>query len=228
MPPLQDEQPLWGSRRRAGPGRNLEDVPAPPLFVPLLRHVKSLTSELTSHQELLVELYGSHLRHVSALAETGAEIVQLRQEVTGLDGEVEALRALVKEWTNQPPVRVVMSQDLETPSQQEEPAQSFEALSIAGSVADTDNAMLGSPVPTMAPDDFFTIGNEELARIAADVQQRRERLLGACPSTQSSHTDHTSRRSRASFAVPELLRSALSAMQSLSAEAKFSLYYNTQ
>ncbi|KAJ6605617.1 hypothetical protein B0H10DRAFT_2195488 [Mycena sp. CBHHK59/15] len=62
----------------------------------------------------------------------------------------------------------------------------------------------------MAPDDFFTIGNEELARIAADVQQRRERLLGACPSTQSSHTEaevslHTSRRSRASFAVPELL-----------------------
>ncbi|KAJ7855882.1 hypothetical protein B0H14DRAFT_3448705 [Mycena olivaceomarginata] len=67
------------------------------LISTLRTHLTRLTSELSSHQELLTELRKLRERDSRALREKGAEIDRLRQEVEQLAGEVEVLRGVVEE-----------------------------------------------------------------------------------------------------------------------------------
>ncbi|KAJ7502264.1 hypothetical protein B0H11DRAFT_1989969 [Mycena galericulata] len=221
MPSLRDAQ-----RLRQRPGK--EDVP-PPSLVQLLQHVKSLTSELTSHEELLAELYGSHLRDRSALAETGAKVIGLRQTVKGLDGEVAALRALLlaKGWAggNPPPLRaadgsaanLTISYSESRPRQPEEPGRSFEPLSIDDSRADTDQATLGSPASSMPSNRLFASGIDP--HIATQLGSHGESVARAA-FTHSSHTEaefspDRFRRSPASCAISEPPHSTLLTIRSL-------------
>lgn len=63
----------------------------------LRSHLSRLTTELSSHQKLLSELRNLRERDARALREKSAEIIQLREEVQRLAGEVEVLRGVVEE-----------------------------------------------------------------------------------------------------------------------------------
>jgi len=63
----------------------------------LRTHLTRLTSELASHQELLMELRNLRESDSRALREKGGEIVQLKEEVERVAGEVEVLRGVVEE-----------------------------------------------------------------------------------------------------------------------------------
>ena len=67
------------------------------LITSLRTHLTRLTTELASHQELLTSL--RHLRDADAkeLRAHSGEILQLREEVQRLAGEVEVLRGVVEE-----------------------------------------------------------------------------------------------------------------------------------
>ncbi|KAF7365369.1 AAA family ATPase [Mycena venus] len=67
------------------------------LISTLRTHLTRLTSELSSHQELLTELRKLRERDSRALREKSAEVDRLRQEVERLAGEVEVLRGVVEE-----------------------------------------------------------------------------------------------------------------------------------
>ncbi|KAJ7459702.1 hypothetical protein FB451DRAFT_1271215 [Mycena latifolia] len=196
------------------------------LISTLRTHLTRLTSELSSHQELLTELRKSRERDSRALKEKGAEVDRLRQEVERLAVEVEVLRGVVEEGLRerravrdaaepseaQSVADVAMSADLEESSSEEdyppeeeeedeEPlddrssiadddesdAEPFDPLSIMGSSREnvggggvpdrtmrTDHATRGSSSNPVTPGRF--IGDDELARIAADVEERRSNL----------------------------------------------------
>jgi hypothetical protein len=63
----------------------------------LRTHLTRLTSELASHQELLMELRNLRESDSRALREKGNEIVRLKEEVERVAGEVEVLRGVVEE-----------------------------------------------------------------------------------------------------------------------------------
>ncbi|KAJ7857636.1 hypothetical protein B0H14DRAFT_3108118 [Mycena olivaceomarginata] len=89
-----DEQQDIGERYR----EVVEEKKALESLISTLRtHLTRLTSELSSHQELLTELRKLRERDSRALREKGAEIDRLRQEVEQLAGEVEVLRGVVEE-----------------------------------------------------------------------------------------------------------------------------------
>lgn len=67
------------------------------LISSLRSHLTRLTSELASHQALLSELRRLRDSDAQALREKGAEILQLKEEVQRLAGEVEVLRGVVEE-----------------------------------------------------------------------------------------------------------------------------------
>ncbi|KDR82315.1 hypothetical protein GALMADRAFT_816004 [Galerina marginata CBS 339.88] len=100
----------------------------------LRSHLTRLTSELSSHQELLTELRKLRDSDAQALHEKGAEIIQLREEVQRLAGEVEVLRGVVEEGLKErrasreiqevqvetSAADVAMSQDLDSDNSEEE------------------------------------------------------------------------------------------------------------
>jgi len=63
----------------------------------LRSHLTRLSFELSSHQKLLVELRNLREQDARALQEKSTEILQLREEVQRLAGEVEVLRGVVEE-----------------------------------------------------------------------------------------------------------------------------------
>ncbi|EEB88726.1 hypothetical protein MPER_13266 [Moniliophthora perniciosa FA553] len=67
------------------------------LISTLRSHLTRLTAELSSHQELLVELRNLRESDAKALKERTQEITRLRDEVERLAGEVEVLRGVVEE-----------------------------------------------------------------------------------------------------------------------------------
>lgn len=67
------------------------------LITSLRSHLTRLTSELSSHQELLTELRSLRDSDARALREKSLEIDMLRKEVERLAGEVEVLRGVVEE-----------------------------------------------------------------------------------------------------------------------------------
>ncbi|KAJ7175702.1 hypothetical protein C8R46DRAFT_1174491 [Mycena filopes] len=106
------------------------------LISTLRTHLTRLTSELSSHQELLTELRKLRDRDARTLKEKGAEVDRLRVEVERLAGEVEVLRGVVEEGlreralrreaeaeasdVEQSPGDIGMSEDLELSSDEEE------------------------------------------------------------------------------------------------------------
>ncbi|KAF7291611.1 AAA family ATPase [Mycena chlorophos] len=191
------------------------------LISSLRSHLSRLTAELSSHQDLLMELRKLRERDSRALKEKSAEVDRLRQEVERLAGEVEVLRGVVEDGLRErrsfreddsrsseilAPADVAMSADMEEtfsrnnhiPEQEEDEeeeeeeeladqqssvveeeeseAEPFDPMSIMGSsrenmlggmTARTDHATRGSS---------RFIGNDELERIMADVQERRSEL----------------------------------------------------
>ncbi|KAF8208767.1 hypothetical protein K438DRAFT_1930343 [Mycena galopus ATCC 62051] len=237
------------------------------LISTLRSHLTRLTSELSSHQELLTELRKLREHDNRALREKGAEIDRLRQEVERLAGEVEVLRGVVEEGlrerrsvrdatVEQSAADVAMSADLD-PSvdeddasgeelelerelgleeaereREEEPlddrssieiedsdsdddndseAEPFDPVSIMGSSREnvggapdrtmrTDHATRGSslnlnPNPNNASGRF--LADDELARIAADVEERRANLSGAGSVSSGSSSYRERERARA-------------------------------
>ncbi|KAF7346150.1 AAA family ATPase [Mycena sanguinolenta] len=200
------------------------------LISSLRSHLTRLTSELSSHQELLTELRKLRERDSRALREKSAEVDRLRQEVERLAGEVEVLRGVVEEGlrerrsirdvtvessnVQQSAADIGMSEDLdESISSEEEVAEDeeplddrssiereeeeesepepFDPVSIMGSSREnaagngtgvpdrtmrTDHATRGSSLNPANPTSTPFIGEEELARIAADVEERRSNL----------------------------------------------------
>ncbi|KAJ7134513.1 hypothetical protein C8R44DRAFT_828990 [Mycena epipterygia] len=198
------------------------------LISTLRTHLTRLTSELSSHQELLTELRKLRERDSRALKEKAADVDILRQEVERLAGEVEVLRGVVEEGLRerravreagdpseaQSAADIAMSADLDKSSSEEEyppdeeeeeedeeplddrssieeddesDAEPFDPLSIMGSsrenvggagIADrtmrTDHATRGSSPNFATPG--RSIGDDELACIAADVEERRSEL----------------------------------------------------
>ncbi|KAJ7069924.1 hypothetical protein C8F01DRAFT_537008 [Mycena amicta] len=176
------------------------------LISSLRSHLTRLTSELSSHQELLMELRKLRERDSRALKEKSAEVDRLRQEVERLAGEVEVLRGVVEDGLRErrgardefnssalPPASdVAMSADLEEEEEEEEDplddrsfseedeedeeAEPFDPMSIMGSSREN-----GVPDRTTRTD-YATrgssrfIGNDEVARIVADVEERRSEL----------------------------------------------------
>ncbi|KAJ4491615.1 hypothetical protein C8J55DRAFT_469841 [Lentinula edodes] len=67
------------------------------LITTLRSHLTRLTAELSSHQELLVELRSFRESDARALKEKTSDITRLRVEVERLAGEVEVLRGVVEE-----------------------------------------------------------------------------------------------------------------------------------
>ncbi|KAJ7607022.1 hypothetical protein DFH06DRAFT_1380346 [Mycena polygramma] len=200
------------------------------LILTLRSHLTRLTSELSSHQELLTELRKLRERDNRTLREKSAEVDRLRQEVERLAGEVEVLRGVVeeglREWRAvredavdpsevQSAGDVAMSADLEESSSEEEfppeeeeeeeeedeeplddrssieedddsESEPFDPASIIGSSREngavpdrtmrSDHATRGSSLNPATTLDRF-IGDDELARIAADVEECRSDLL---------------------------------------------------
>ncbi|KAJ7505466.1 hypothetical protein B0H11DRAFT_1978869 [Mycena galericulata] len=198
------------------------------LISTLRTHLTRLTSELSSHQELLTELRKLRERDSRALKEKSVEVDRLRQEVERLGGEVEVLRGVVEEGLRerravrdavdlseaQSVADIAMSADLDESSLEEEyppeeeqeeadeeplddrssmeeddesEAEPFDPLSIQGSSREnaggntvpdrtmrTDHATRGSSSNSATPGRF--IGDAELARIAADVEERGSNL----------------------------------------------------
>ncbi|KAF7299131.1 AAA family ATPase [Mycena indigotica] len=180
------------------------------LISSLRSHLTRLTSELSSHQDLLMELRKLRERDSRLLKEKSAEVDRLRQEVERLAGEVEVLRGVVEDGLRerrgareeaqtsgmQSAGDTGMSADLDetvsrrhVPDEQEDEedgldegssieeeeeseAEPFDPMSIMGSSREnaagrTDHATLGSS---------RFIGNDELVRIIADVEERRSEL----------------------------------------------------
>lgn len=67
------------------------------LITTLRTHLTRLTSELSSHKELLTELRSMRESDVKALKEKSVEVERLKEEVERLAGEVEVLRGVVEE-----------------------------------------------------------------------------------------------------------------------------------
>lgn len=67
------------------------------LISTLRTHLTRLTSELSSHQELLTELRTLRDSDTRALKQKSAEVDRLKEEVERLAGEVEVLRGVVEE-----------------------------------------------------------------------------------------------------------------------------------
>ncbi len=67
------------------------------LISSLRTHLTRLTSELSSHRELLAELRSLRDIDSATLREKSSEITRLKNEVERLAGEVEVLRGVVEE-----------------------------------------------------------------------------------------------------------------------------------
>ncbi|KAF9005405.1 hypothetical protein BDQ17DRAFT_1303766 [Cyathus striatus] len=103
------------------------------LISSLRTHLTRLTSELSSHRELLAELRRLRDSDSRSLKQKGEEIMRLKNEVERLAGEVEVLRGVVEEGLkerrstrdvtlHQPVADTAMSQDMEESEEEEEQA----------------------------------------------------------------------------------------------------------
>jgi len=74
-----------------------ETIALEALIMTLRSHLTRLTSELSSHKELLMSLRELRESDVRALNKKGEEIEKLKEEVERLAGEIEVLRGVVEE-----------------------------------------------------------------------------------------------------------------------------------
>ncbi|KAF9267567.1 hypothetical protein L218DRAFT_1074297 [Marasmius fiardii PR-910] len=213
------------------------------LISTLRSHLTRLTAELSSHQELLVELRSLREADSRALKEKTADIARLRDEVERLAGEVEVLRGVVEEGLKERRLnressrmneshsellpggqgsqevsavdtRTTEEQEVEEEEEKEagdeedgeetEEAEPFDPISIPGSSRDglpdrtmrTDRATVGvvssGGMSNQSRSGRF-IDDDELNRIAADVQERRSELSIDSPSNFTSRILEPSR-----------------------------------
>jgi Centrosome localisation domain of PPC89 len=133
------------------------------LIVTLRTHLARLTSELSSHQQLLSELRVLRERDARTLRDKSAEVERLREEVEKLAGEVEVLKGVVEEGLNE---RRAMKQVREKSDEEESPH-----APQAGRMMRTDHATLGSSANAKPSRRF--IDGEELDRISLELEERR-------------------------------------------------------
>ncbi|KAL0576860.1 hypothetical protein V5O48_005125 [Marasmius crinis-equi] len=213
------------------------------LISTLRSHLTRLTAELSSHQELLVELRSLREADSRSLKEKTVEITRLRDEVERLAGEVEVLRGVVEEGLKERRLgrensRLNESQsvsasaehqaeadtrtteeadateeeheadeddaDEEDEDETEEP-EPFDPMSIPGSSRDglpdrtmrTDHATAGASASASVALGQSRSGrfidDEELSRIATDVEERRSELSADSPSNFTSRILEPSR-----------------------------------
>ena len=164
----------------------------------LRSHLTRLTAELSAHQVLLAELRNLREEDARALREKGHEILQLREEVQRLAGEVEVLRGVVEEGlkerrASKESIRIEredleilaehpqeeldqtgVTQDEEEEDQDEAEGQDtgiFEAAAADKTIR-TDRATLGESTNSNRANVQF-MDNDDLGRIAAEVEERR-------------------------------------------------------
>ena len=157
------------------------------LITTLRTHLARLTSELSSHQQLLSELRSSRERDARTLREKSAEVERLREEVERLAGEVEVLRGVVEEGLNER--RAVREASSQVQDEQEsfrpaETAAESDEVEVdvevplgpvrvnADRTMRTDRATLGSSTNAGASTRPF-IDGEELDRISLELEERR-------------------------------------------------------
>lgn len=153
------------------------------LIVTLRSHLTRLTSELSSHHQLLSELRSLRESDARTLREKSAEVERLREEVERLAGEVEVLRGVVEEGLNERrAVREASTQDEEEDEHQQtkqvqdggkdEEETPFVPRTNVDRTMRTDRATLGSSTNAGAPSRRFVDG-EELERISLELEERR-------------------------------------------------------
>lgn len=182
-------------------------------------HLARLTSELSSHQELLSELRSLRESDARTLREKSAEVERLRKEVERLAGEVEVLRGVVEEGLNER--RAVREASTQADEEQEadehtkrQVTENMHQSSQAESNADdaplvhnqkpgnrtmrTDYATVGSSANAGTSTRPF-IDEEELDRISLELAERRSDRSGAssCRSRLSDGGEQSLTRSRA-------------------------------
>ncbi|KZP31422.1 hypothetical protein FIBSPDRAFT_849381 [Athelia psychrophila] len=172
------------------------------LITTLRAHLARLTSELSSHRELLSELRSLRESDARTLREKSVEVEHLRQEVERLAGEVEVLRGVVEEGLNERrAVREASTQvddeDGEGHTQRQENRDDHREPIQEESNADetplvnnpkpmnrtmrTDHATLGSSANAGMSTVPFIVG-EELDRISLELAERRSDRSGASSS----------------------------------------------
>ena len=160
----------------------------------LRTHLARLTSELSSHQQLLGELRSLREKDAQTLREKSAEVERLREEVERLAGEVEVLRGVVEEGLNERRAVREASTQVEEQDVTEVPEES-EELEEEGSLVPhranrdqtirTDRATLDSPTNPGASStaaqgpsvsvDFTQPTSRPAAPTAAHVSRRTSR-----------------------------------------------------
>jgi hypothetical protein len=119
------------------------------LITSLRTHLARLTSELSSHQELLAELRSLRDSDARMLKQKTADIERLKEEVERLAGEVEVLRGVVEEGLRerravrdvsavQSVADVAMSEDLESDLDEAEIGTNQRGVHIAEEEAEED------------------------------------------------------------------------------------------
>lgn len=156
----------------------------------LRTHLTRLTTELSSHKQLLGELRSLRDSDARKLTEKGVEVDRLKEEVERLGGEVEVLKGVVEEGLRERRVSRAMSaggeepgrfedQTLETESKDEHEPQ-LPAIPSSGLIQGlppdrtirTDHATLGSSnVPVSAARKFAD--SIELERISVELEERK-------------------------------------------------------
>lgn len=191
------------------------------LIATLRTHLTRLTSELSSHQQLLSELRSLRESDARTLREKSAEVEQLREEVERLAGEVEVLKGVVEEGLNERrAVREASTQVEEKEDDNDEPEgtedlreniddeeQEQDKTSLVPPRANvdrtmrTDHATIGSSNPAATPSRPF-IDDEELNRISFELEERRSDRSGSSLSRSQKDISGSSEHLRRGQRVP--------------------------
>lgn len=183
------------------------------LITTLRTHLARLTSELSSHQQLLAELRSLRETDARTLREKSAEVERLREEVERLAGEVEVLKEVVEDGLNERrSVREASTQidqqdiDRDDTEQLLQETKDDEATPLVTGRINidrtmrTDHATLGSSDNAGTSSRRF-IDGEELDRISLELEERRSDRSGGSVSLSrrdiSDHGDHSRHEDRA-------------------------------
>lgn len=153
------------------------------LITTLRAHLSRLTSELSSHQELLAELRALRETDARTIREKGMEVERLRDEVERLAGEVEVLKEVVEDGLNERrAVREASTQvDQEVQDGDEEPEEESASINVrphADRTMRTDRATLGASTNDGSPSSRPFIDGNELDRISLELEARRSDRSG--------------------------------------------------
>ena len=155
------------------------------LVTTLRGHLSRLTSELSSHQELLAELRALRETDARTLREKSIEVERLRNEVERLAGEVEVLKEVVEDGLNERRAvreastqvdRAVQNGDDHESEGEDSP--SIDVRPHADGTMRTDRATLGVSINDGSPESKPFIDGDELDRISLELEARRSDRSG--------------------------------------------------